>query len=325
MSTPAAVSTRPQPSGWAATWANHPQVRTFRTLVRREFWEHRSLWLAPLAVTALLLASALLTHGVAKIDAGDASEWLDPQVKTNLFALAQWGLTIPHYLVMILLQTFYLLDCLYAERKDRSILFWKSLPVSDSITVLSKLFVGGVALPLGTFVLALVTDVLFTIIWDLRAFIGQAPDLVLWDTVAFLKTQWVMFLGLIISMLWYAPLLGAFLLASVVVRRNVLMWVTVVPLLAVIIERIAFGTHWLSSFMRYRTYGVWGDLHVESAILNSLRPVGGGGGVIVSIPEVFDRVHVAPAFADVDLWLGLLFTAGCVFAAARVRQYRDDT
>ena len=323
MNTPAAVSTRPQSPGWATTWVNHPQVRMFRTLVRREFWEHRSLWLAPLIVTALLLASALLTHGVAKIDASDSSEWLDAQVKTNLFALAQWGLTIPQYLVMILLQSFYLLDCLYAERKDRSILFWKSLPVSDGITVLSKLFVGGVILPLGTFVLALVTDVLFTIVWDLRAFIGQAPDLVVWDTVAFLKTHAVMFLGLLVSILWYAPFWGALLLASAVVRRNVLMWVTVVPLLVVIVERIAFGTHWLMNFLHYRTVGIWGDVHVETAILHSLRGV--GGGEIVSIPEVFDRVHVAPAFLDIDLWLGLLFTAGCVFAAARVRRYRDET
>jgi ABC-2 type transport system permease protein len=295
----------------------------FRTLVRREFWEHRSLWLAPLIVTGLLLACALLTHGVASIDSGDSSEWLDAQVKTNLFALAQWGLTIPQYLVMILLQSFYLLDCLYAERKDRSILFWKSLPVSDGVTVLSKLFVGGILLPLGTFVLALVTDVLFTIIWDLRGFIGQAPDLVVWDTVAFLKTQAVMFLGLLISMLWYAPFWGTLLLASAVVRRNVLLWVTVVPLVAVIVERIAFGTHWLVNFLNYRTFGIWVDVHVETAILHSMRSV--GGGEIVSIPEVFDRVHVGPALLDIDLWLGLLFTAGCVYAAARVRRYRDET
>ena len=323
MNTPAAVSTRPQASGWAAGWADRLQVRMFRTLIRREFWEHRSLWFAPLIVTGLLLACSLLTHGAARIDASDSSEWLDPRVKSDLFALAQWGLTIPHYLVMILLQTFYLLDCLYAERKDRSILFWKSLPVSDGATVLSKLAVGAVVLPLGTYVLALVTDVLFTIIWDLRAFIGQAPELVVWDTVAFLKTQTVMLLGLMVSMLWYAPFWGTLLLASAVVRRNVLMWVTVVPLLAVIVERIAFGTRWLSRFLDYRTFGIWSDLHVESAILGSLRPV--GGGEVVSIPEVFDRVHVGPAFQNIDLWLGLLFTAGCVFAAARVRRYRDDT
>ncbi len=203
-------------------------------------------------MTVLLLVCALLTHGALKIDAADASEWLNAQNKTNMFALAQWALTLPHYLVMTLLLNFYLLDCLYAERKDRSILFWKSLPVSDGATVASKIVVACVVVPLGTFVLALVTDILFTAIWDLRAVIMHTPELLVWDTVAFLKTQALMFLGLVISILWYAPFLGCFLLASACVRRNVLMWVTVVPLLVVIFEQIAFGTHWLSNFLDYR-------------------------------------------------------------------------
>jgi ABC-2 type transport system permease protein len=323
MSAPAAVTARAAPVGFSAWVANNPRVRAFYTLVRREFWEHRSLWMAPLAVTVLLLLCALLTHGALKIDADNSSEWLDPRIKSVVFALAQWGLTVPHYLVMLLVMNFYLLDCLYAERKDRSILFWKSLPVTDGATVLSKLFVGCVILPFGTYALALVTDVLFTIIWNLRAIIGHAPELVVWDTVAFLKTQALMLLGLIISLLWYAPFLGCFLLASVSVRRNVLMWVTVVPLLAVIVERIAFGTRWLSGFLDYRLYGIWGSVHAESAILKSLTNV--GGAEVVSVPGVFDRVHVGAAFTNIDLWLGIVFTAACVFAAARIRRYRDDT
>jgi ABC-2 type transport system permease protein len=285
----------------------------FATLVRREFWEHRSLWRAPLVVTALLLVCALLTHGAFKIDAADASEWLNPQNKTNMFALGEWALTLPHYLVMILLLNFYLLDCLYAERKDRSILFWKSLPVSDGATVASKLVVACVVVPLGTFVLALVTDILFAAIWDLRAVITHNPEL--------------MFLGLVISILWYSPFLGCFLLASVLVRRNVLMWVTVVPLLVVIFEQIAFGTHWLSNFLDYRGQGIWNALHVEGALLASIHSVGGGPdpAEMVSLPEVFDRVHIGPAFTNIDLWLGLAFAAACAYAAAWVRGFRDET
>jgi len=325
VSTPSssAVVSRPALSGWRAWVASNPQVRMFDTLVRREFWEHRSLWRAPLVVTALLLVCALLTHGALKIDASEPAEWLNPQSKTTVFALAQWALTVPHYLVMTLLLSFYLLDCLYAERKDRSILFWKSLPVSDGATVASKVVVACVVVPLGTFALALVTDILFTLVWDLRAVITHTPELVAWDTVAFIKTQALMFLGLVISVLWYAPFLGCFLLASACVRRNVLMWVTVVPLLLVIFERIAFGTHWLSSLLNYRTYGIWYDTHLESAVLSSIHNV--GPAEIVSLPEVFDRVHVAPAFTNIDLWLGLGFAAVCTYAAARVRGFRDET
>jgi ABC-2 type transport system permease protein len=323
VNSPSAVAPRAGISGWRAWVTHNPRIRMFQTLVRREFWEHRSLWMAPVAVTVLLLVCALLTHGALKIDATDSSEWLNPQNKTIVFALAQWALTIPHYLVMILLLNFYLLDCLYAERKDRSILFWKSLPVTDGATVASKIFVSCVALPLGTFALALVTDVLFTAIWDLRALIGHSPELVAWDTVAFLKTQALMFLGLIVSVLWYAPFLGSFLLASVCVRRNVLLWVTVVPLLAAILERIAFGTHWISSLIDYRWDGIWRSLRVETALATSIHDV--GPAVMVSIPEVFDRVHVGPAFTNIDLWLGVIFAAACAFAAARIRRYRDES
>ncbi len=324
MSSPTAVSSSERLPPAARAWlASHPSVRMFYTLLRREFWEFRSLWIAPLIVSALLLVSALLTHGAMKIDAGEPSEWLDPQVKSSIFALAQWGLTVPFYLVMLLVLSIYLVDCLYAERKDRSILFWKSLPISDGATVASKLCVACVVVPLGTFALALVTDVLFTIIWDLRALIGHAPELVVWDTVAFLKTQVLMFLGLVISILWYAPFFGCLLLASAWARRNVYLWVTLVPLLAIIVERIAFGTHHLSSLIGYRSSGIWWSLHLESAVVGSLTSV--AQAAIVSVPALYDRVHIGPAFTNIDLWLGLVFTAGCAYAAVWLRRYRDDS
>jgi len=323
VSSPTAVTWRERVPAAFAWLTSHPSGKAFYTLLRREFWEYRSLWMAPLTVGVLLVLSALLTHGAMQIDASEPSEWLDPQVKSSVFALAQWGLTIPHYIVMILVLSFYLLDCLYAERKDRSILFWKSLPISDGATVVSKLCVAGLIVPLETFFVALVTDVLFTIVWDLRAVIGHAPALVVWDTVAFLKTQTLMFLGLMISILWYAPFLGALLLASAWARRNVYLWVTLVPLLAIIVERIAFGTHYIGNLLHYRSVGIWGSLRLETAVFGSFTNV--GGATVVSIPSLYDRVHIGPAFTDIDLWLGLAFTAACVYAAVWLRRYRDDS
>src|SRR6202035_5847958 len=69
--TPRAATTGQRTGGWRAWATNNPKIRMFQTLVRREIWEHRSLWMAPLAVTALLLICALLTHGALKIDATD--------------------------------------------------------------------------------------------------------------------------------------------------------------------------------------------------------------------------------------------------------------
>ncbi len=323
MSSPTAANTGERAPAALGRLASHPALRMFYTLLRREFWEYRSLWMAPLTVSGLLLLSALLTHGALQIDASEPSEWLDPQIKTTVFALAQWGLTVPFYLVMILVLSVYLIDCLYAERKDRSILFWKSLPVSDGATVGAKLFVAAVVVPFGTYLLALITDVLFTIVWDLRALIGHTPALVVWDTVAFLKTQALMFLGLVISILWYAPFLGCLLLASAWARRNVYLWVTLVPLLAIIVERIAFGTHYIGSLLAYRSGGIWKSLHVETAVFGSVTSV--GQAMVVSIPSFYDRVHIGPALTNIDLWLGLAVTAACAYAAAWLRRYRDDS
>ncbi|HVW70234.1 MAG TPA: hypothetical protein VHB68_14755 [Steroidobacteraceae bacterium] len=323
MSTPTALQPE-QAAPAARSWlASDPWLRMLQTLIRRELWEHRLLWMAPLVVSALLLVCALLTHGALKVDTSDSEEWLDPQNKVIVFALSQWALTVPQYLVMILVQSFYLVDCLYAERRDRSILFWKSLPVSDGATVASKLIVGCIVLPFGTYFLALVTDVAFTAIWNVRALIFNSPELVAWNTVAFLKTQALMFMGLVISILWYAPYFACLVLASACVRRNVLLWVTLVPLLAVIGERIAFGTHYIANLLSYRANGIWGSLRMETAVIHSLSDV--GEAVVVSVPRLYDNVRIGPAFTNIDLWLGVLFAAACAFVAARVRRYRDES
>jgi ABC-2 type transport system permease protein len=323
MSTPTAVSPDEGVSVSRAGSVSRLRLRMFITLVRREFWEHRSLWMTPLAVAGLLLICALPTHGAFQINVDDDVQSLDPQHKAILFALAQWGLSVPHYLVMIIVLNFYLLDCLYAERKDRSILFWKSLPVSDGATVASKLFVGLIVVPVATFAVALVTNLLFTAIWNLRAVFGHSPDLVLWDTVALLKVETLMLLGLIVSILWYAPLVASLLLASAWARRNVLLWVTLVPLVAVIVEKIAFGTRYVSGLIAYRTFGIWESLHVEAAVLDSMTRV--GQSEVVSLPRLLEHINIGPAFTNIDLWLGLVVTGAFAFAAARLRRYRDDS
>jgi ABC-2 type transport system permease protein len=323
MNTPTAMSSDAGASAANAQTASRLRLRMFVTLVRREFWEHRALWMAPLAVAGLLLICALPTHGAFQINVDDGVQALDPQHKAVLFALALWGLSVPHYLVMIIVLNFYLIDCLYAERKDRSILFWKSLPVSDEATVASKLFVGLIVVPVGTFVVALVTSLLFAAIWNLRASFGHSPDLVLWDTVALFKVQILMLLGLMVSILWYAPLVACLVLASAWVRRNVLLWVTLVPLLAVIVEKIAFGTHYVSGLIEYRTVGIWKSLHVEAGILGSMTRV--GTEEVVSLPRLLDHVNIGAVFTNIDLWLGLVVTGVFAYAAARIRRYRDDS
>jgi ABC-2 type transport system permease protein len=299
---------------------HHSMTKTMQVLIRREFWEHRSLWITPLIVAGLLVLAAFPIH-IGNVDLGaHAEDFARPQNRLSLFTLMVWGQTLPQYLIMTIVVSFYLMDCLYLERKDRSILFWKSLPVSDATTVISKLLTGLVVVPLGVYLTAMVAGVLFQTIWAIRVAFGSLPNVaVAWDTVAWLKVQALMLYGVIVCMLWFAPLAASLLLVSAWARKNVFLWTTLPPLIAIIIERVAFGTRYTVHLLEYRTWGIWDALGV------GVETPEDSHGRIVSLAALFDNVSMGKAFLNIDLWLGLAVAAAFVFAAVRIRRYRDDT
>jgi ABC-2 type transport system permease protein len=325
MSTPDAdLSSAAAPSAVApptSTIAAHSVLKTMTVLVRREFWEHRSLWITPLIVAGLMVLTAFPIH-IGDMQFGEhGPDFTTPETRLSAFTLMIWAQTVPQYLVMSIVANFYLMDCLYTERKDRSILFWKSLPVSDAMTVISKLLVGLVVVPLGVYLTAMVSGALFQTIWASRVAAGSLPAVaVAWDTVAWLKVQGLMLYCLIVCMLWFAPLAAALVLISAWVRKNVFLWTTLPLLIAIIMERIAFGTRYVVHLLEYRTWGIWDALGV-----NPTPPEGMGQGRLVSLADLFDNVGMGKAFLNIDLWLGLAVAAALVFAAIRIRRYRDDT
>jgi ABC-2 type transport system permease protein len=303
----------------ASTVAQRSMLQTMIVLIRREFWEHRSLWIAPAIVGVLLVLTAL---PIGHVHFGiDPEEYSDVDRRLGVFTLLVWGQALPQYLVMAIVVSFYLLDCLYSERKDRSILFWKSLPVSDASTVLSKLLVGLVVVPLGVFALAMVTSILFQMIWAVRSAAGSVPPIaVAWDTVAWLKVQGLMLYGLVISILWYSPLAAFLLLISAWARKNVFLWATLPPIILIIAEKWAFGTRYFVGLMRYRTWGIWEALLVPGVTAKRFDHPH-----VVSLADLFDNITMGKAFLNIDLWLGVAVTVALVFAATRIRRYRDDT
>jgi ABC-2 type transport system permease protein len=310
-----AAETAPTP----APAARASTLNTLVMLTRRELWEHRGLWLGPLVTAGLLVLCAFsMFRGEMNIAFEGANlDWLDAPHKDAAMAWAYMGISAPLYLVLLCIASFYLLDCLYAERKDRSILFWKSLPVSDGLTVASKFLVAAVLAPLFVFVLSAVTGLVITGIYDLRVALGHAPGLVVWDGLAWLEIQLAFLVSLIAVVLWYAPLAAALLLVSAWVRRNPFVWSTAVPLLAALFERIAFGTHYLWHFIVYRCNGIFMMLGYREAQAISGRqhhehlP-------LIGAPD-FGTV-----FSSLDLWLGVIAAVVLLYAAVRVRRYRDE-
>ncbi|HYB33184.1 MAG TPA: hypothetical protein VED45_07120 [Steroidobacteraceae bacterium] len=310
----------------AAAAADRP-LGVLLTLMRRELWEHRYLWIAPLAVEAVLIVlGAVVGHGHVRLAAPgntDFGDWANTRSqKVAALSILQWMLSVPLCVLLIGVVSWYALDCLYAERRDRSILFWKSLPVSDGLTVLSKALVALTVAPLVAFGVALVGTLVFAAILSVRMAAGGLPPVFSWDVVEWLRTEFVMLVMLIVAMLWYAPVVAAMMLLSVWARPNPFLWALLAPIVAPILERIAFGTHYLSSFMKYRAFDIWGTLaygpahgHFNIISKHGLHPIG----------SLLDEFNVGAALTDIDLWLGVAAAAAMLYAAMRLRRYRDDT
>ena len=313
--TPAAVSPP------VSAVAHRSTGQTLIMLIRRELWEHRTLWITPLIVGGLLVLTAFPIRSGNVMFGAHVDNFARADDRLSMFTLMIWGQTVPQYLVMVIVLSFYLMDCLYQERKDRSILFWKSLPVSDANTVISKLLVAVVVVPLGVYLTAMVCGVLFQTIWSTRTALGSLPHIAVgWHTVAWLKVQALMLYGLVVSMFWYAPMAAFLLLVSAWARRNVFLWATLPPVIAIVIERVAFGTRYIGSLLEYRSWsGLWNALLVEPITADS------GHGRVYSLAKLFDNIPMSRAFLNIDLWLGLAVAAALVFAAIRIRRYRDDT
>lgn len=319
MNTPLASVAGEELPGAVPVTAAAPAYRWF-TLVRRELWEHRSLWMAPGITAALIALSALLAHVQFDIGDIDAMRGQKPElVQVALFTIGQWLLSVPIYLVMSTVVTFYLLDCLYAERKDRSILFWKSLPVSDAQTVGAKLLTGLVVVPLGSWLLTLLSFLVFFAIWSVRAHLGYAPDIAHWSTVAWVRLEGATLLALLLAILWYAPLAVLLMLVSVLVRRSPMMWLTLAVIAGLVAERILLGTHYLWRLISYRSDGLWQLLtsgHDSVAVdKHNLLPV----------DRWLTQLNFGGTLSSPDLWLGVAAAVVLYLVTVRIRRYRDDT
>lgn len=302
-------------------------TRPMFTLLKREVWEHSALWVAPLVVTVALLIGAIFgrayTPRSLPISIGNAAVTSQSAqaLATTMLVVIQQGL---QNFVMTFVIWFYATSCLYNERRDRSILFWKSMPVSDAKTVLSKYLIALIAEPLYVYVVTLLTTLAAAGIFAIRGFSGSGP-LNVWDGVAWVRAQAFALEWLVFAVLWYAPLTAYLLLVSAWARRNVQLW-ALSPLVPIIVERIAFGTHYLSTWLVYRLLPGWQSQWEQWFERLFTGPFfNASGGSSVAGGQLFAGMEPLRGFQNVDLWIGLAVAAALLYAAVRIRRYRDDT
>ncbi len=280
-------------------------VRPLYWSVRRELWENRSLYVAPASAAVVFLLGFLIStiHLPATIRNLPA---LDPMHQHETIALPYDMAAGLLMLTAMVVGGFYCVDALQAERRDRSILFWKSLPVSDSTTVLAKAFIPLVFLPLLTFAIIFALQVCMLLTSSAVVSASGLNAATLWTQLSFFKmTLLLLYHLLTIHALWQAPVYGWLLLVSAWARRAAFLWAILPPFAIGAIERIVFGTSRFAHLLRLT----------------------GGGNEALTAPGTFPMdpvTHVTPGtfLVSPGLWIGLALTAIFLTLAIRLRHDR---
>jgi ABC-2 type transport system permease protein len=305
-------------------------------LVRREFWEHRWAFIyAPLTIAALTLL--LLMMGVffaVEIDntqlftesamrefaAGDAEQ------KRMIMHIPLLLLIVNFTGIMQIVLFFYLVGALYDERKDRSILFWKSLPISDSTTIASKVITAGLAVPVVYMLTAAMLQLIFMLVASGYA---MAADVPLWSTIwapAQLVGLWASVLVAIpVQMLWALPLFGWFLLVSAFAPRLPWMIALAIPGLIGLFQnyfslldrfKLADNNLWIVFVQRFGEGVLPMNLSFDGDLSDEV--------ILGGIMDAFTFSSNLARMGRLDLWVGVAVGLVLLYAAIRIRARATD-
>jgi len=273
--------------------------------VRRELWEYRSVYIAPLAAAIVFLFGFFISmvslrhrmHGAWPLDSAPGRDAFATRYELAAALIMGTGLIVG---------VFYTLDALYGERRDRSILFWKSLPVSDLITVLSKLTIPIVILPLLSFAITIATQFVMLLLGSIMLLGSGVNIATLWTEASFVHVSLVLLYHfLTVHGLWYAPLYGYLLLVSAWAPRAPFLWAFLPPFVICGVEKIAFNTSHFLALLQYRMVGQGNAMEPHSAP-----------------PDFMASLMPAHFFSTPGLWTGLAVAAVFLFAAVRLRRYQ---
>ncbi len=317
-------------------------MNSFTWLLRREVWEHRAVYIVPLVFLTLLAVMytwGLQTHGpggtlMIDID-GDRTVSLREMIETEPHALQVMKLgagalpfIVPGIMlngVMLFLWFFYLTDSLYADRKDRSVLFWKSLPVTDTSTVMSKLATAMVTIPLLTLAGILISVFLMSISNSVFAWrIGQSAWDIVWSQVPFISGTLTMVYALAVQSLWFVPVFGWLLLTSAWAPRAPALWALLPPAGIALLEAATLRSTDFLVFLARRLEGVvptaFRDEDIDM-VKDSLHQ----GGESIDWAGAFGLLIDPQSFlSDPGMWGGLAVGAVFIAGAVWLRRYRGE-
>jgi ABC-2 type transport system permease protein len=280
--------------------------------VRRELWENRSIYIAPLAVAAVYMLGFLISLFWLPRSLRGLEALHDATPQPIALAMPYSHAAMLIMVVGFIVGIFYSLDALHSERRERSILFWKSLPVSDLTTVLAKASVPLLILPVVVFAITVTLQLTMLLVSAAVVLLTGASAATPWHPPLF-EMELVLLYSLIVLALWHAPLYMWLLLVSGWPRRATFLWAVLPPMALAALEFIAFHTSYLGSLLQDRLYGF-------AAVAFDLKDK---AGAFID-PHFIPLTQLAPGrfFSSPSLWIGLVVAAIFFYAAVRLRRYQ---
>ncbi|HEY4113740.1 MAG TPA: hypothetical protein VGM17_06710 [Rhizomicrobium sp.] len=312
MSTATDANTIAPDAGARSETAIRP-TRPFYWSVRRELWEHRSIWIAPLAAAGLVLFGFLirlvrLPHVLITVNG------LPPMKQSLAYASPFAGAAAAILVVGLIVAVFYCLGSLGGERRDRSILFWKSLPASDLTTVLAKAFVPLLIVPVVIFAVTIATQIIMLLIGSVVLAANGMNVSAIWTHWPMAKMTVAFAYLVAVITLWYAPLYGWFMMVSAWARKMAILWAVLPPIGLSIVEHIAFDTSWVGDLINYRVGGF-----VEEAFAS----LPNRHHIVIQTIDPYALLAPEKFLSTPGLWVGLLFAVAFFAAAVYLRRGRE--
>ncbi|MBN8481961.1 MAG: hypothetical protein J0L88_10280 [Xanthomonadales bacterium] len=325
-------------------------MNTMGWLVKREYWEHRGgfLW-TPIWVSVVMLALTLFGIVTAEVvgsrvqvQGGVPWDRIAEHLQSGSAGLAAAGLDaayvalaailcIPLFFVLF----FYLLGSLYDDRRDRSVLFWKSLPVTDTATVLSKVLAAVLLAPLIAFVVATLAYVVLLLIvcaWAVVHGINPLPAIAASHPLSLL---WRLTLTIPVDALWALPTVGWLMFWSAFARSKPFLWAVLVPIFVVVanswlgmLGAPSLSRSFLLDQVVFRLLfgimpGAWlGDSGLD---LGERIRAASNNGETGTILAIFDPSVVYGLLATPKLWIGVVVGVILIAVATRLRRTRIET
>ena len=284
------------------------ETRPLYWSVRRELWENRLVYLAPLFI-AVAVQFGFLISTIGMPSRRRAVLLLDA-------AKQRAAINMPYYLAATMLIAFatliaffYCLEALHGERRDRSILFWKSLPVSDRTVVMAKAAIPLLVLPFYTFAVVVATQ--FTmLLLSSGVLLRSGLAATTWTHFLIVPQSIVLLYALIVVALWHAPIYAWLLMVSAWAKRATFLWAVFPFVMLSVLEAMAFKTQVVHKLVAYRIAGFYRRAFVASA-----------QGQLPADP--LTAITPLNFLATPGLWIGLVVAAAFLVITIRLRRNRE--